>query len=82
MSNLVEQLWRHPDGGKTAAIRLVTLRYTARCEIKRGPESAKPLPISPRLCSSDGQELPRTRPGGQRIPDIRTVALARSTSKV
>ncbi len=28
MTNLGAQLWQHPDDGKTAAIRLVTLKYT------------------------------------------------------
>jgi len=34
MANLGEQLWRDSEDGKTAAIRLVALKYTARCESK------------------------------------------------
>ena len=34
MANLGEQLWRHADQNKTAAIRLVALKYTVRCESK------------------------------------------------
>jgi hypothetical protein len=34
MANLGEQLWKHPNEGKTAAIRLITLKYTTRCEGK------------------------------------------------
>jgi len=32
MANLGEQLWKHPNERKTAAVRLVTLKYTAPCE--------------------------------------------------
>ncbi len=35
VANSRAQLWPHPDDGKTAAIRLVTLQYTARCESMR-----------------------------------------------
>jgi hypothetical protein len=31
MANLGEQLWQHPDDGKTAAIRLVAIKFTAQC---------------------------------------------------
>jgi hypothetical protein len=31
-ADLGSALWQHPDHGKTAAIRLVALRYTAPCE--------------------------------------------------
>jgi hypothetical protein len=31
MANLGEQLWKHADDGKTAAIRLVTIKFTAQC---------------------------------------------------
>ena len=34
MTNLGEQLWRHSEEGKTAAIRLIALSYTVRCESK------------------------------------------------
>jgi hypothetical protein len=34
MPNLGDDLWRHSEEGKTAAIRLVTLKYTAKCESK------------------------------------------------
>jgi len=34
MADLGTHLWHHPDDGKTAAIRLVALKYTACCENK------------------------------------------------
>jgi len=30
MADLGSELWQHPDDGKTAALRLVTIRFTAR----------------------------------------------------
>jgi hypothetical protein len=34
IANLGKQLWQHPDDGKTAAIRLVAISFTARCASK------------------------------------------------
>jgi len=34
MPNLGEKLWKHADDGKTATIRLVTLKYTVPCDSK------------------------------------------------
>jgi hypothetical protein len=34
MANLGDQLWRHSEEGKTAAIRLVALKYTTKCASK------------------------------------------------
>ena len=34
MADLGAELWKHPDGGRTAAIRLVTIKLTARCASK------------------------------------------------
>jgi hypothetical protein len=34
MANPAEQLWKHLGEGKTAAVLLVTLHYTAGCESK------------------------------------------------
>ena len=34
MADLGSELWRHSEEARTAAIRLVTLKYTAQCESK------------------------------------------------
>ena len=31
MADLGSELWKHPDDGKTAALRLVEISFTARC---------------------------------------------------
>ena len=32
MADLGSELWKHSDDGMNVAIRLVTIKYTARCE--------------------------------------------------
>ena len=34
MANLGEELWKHPDDGRKASLRLVTLKYTTDCASK------------------------------------------------
>jgi len=34
-ADLGSAIWQYPDHGKTAAIRLIALRYTVRCESRR-----------------------------------------------